>query len=796
MRKKQAAPRFWEIGLSICVLLFFGACGNPTGNDGTVPVTGVTVAPENPSAMLGETLQLQATTTPANATDKTITWLSSDPTVADVSNTGLVTAKALGNADIIAVSADGPSGKTTVTVVSPAQGITLTGQGEIIAAGTVISMAAGGSPVTIGAVVNPPGAVQAVTWASDNPGVVTVTNGVITAAGPGDAHITVSSVSDPGKTVVFTVRVAAAPIALTGITLNSNSMNLTKGGTDTLIASYDPADTTERGIEWSSSDPSVATVSNGVVVAAGGGTATITARSTAHTTISASCAVTVTTPLAGIQLSPNPLNIAGIGTTDSFTVVYDPADTTQTGLSWSSSNADVATVSGGTVAAVAVGTVTITAVSTADPSKTANATVNITTTEIPLTAITLSQDTLNLNKGGTDTLTVSYVPASATQQGVVWSSSDPTVATVSGGTVAAVAVGTAVITARSAANSTISASATVTVTAPLTGIQLSPASLAISGIGATGSLAATFAPTDTTQTGLAWSSSDPAVATVSNGVVTAAGGGTATITATSTTNSGISAAAMVTVIIPVTGITLNQTALSLNKGGTGTLALSYAPTNTTQRDVTWSSSNTTVATVSNGVVAAVGGGTATITATSTTDKTIDASCAVTVTAPLTGISLSPNPLAITGIGTTGSLAVALAPTDTTQTGLVWSSSDAAVATVSNGVVTAAGGGTATITATSTANSSISAAATVNVIIPVTGITLSETTLNLTQGDADVTLTPSFAPTTTTQRDVIWSSSAPAVATVSNGVVHEVNGGTTTITATSTADSTKTASCVV
>jgi uncharacterized protein YjdB len=770
------------------------------------------------------------------------------------------------------------------------EGITLTGRGTAINAGAAINLAVGDS-MAISAAVNPAGVDQTVSWVSGNPAVAAVSNGTISALGAGDAVITVSSAIDPGKTIAFTVHVAGAAVPVTGITLDQSALTLSLGGTDAALAvSYAPANTTQTGVTWSSSDAAVATVTNGVVHAAGAGTAVITAASTVNKAVTASVTVNVAVPVTGIALdktalslnkdetgaltvtytpanttqtgvtwssnSPAVATVSNNGTvtavaegtalitaasaadsrvfatctvnvvtvvvpvtgitlnktalslnkdgTDTLRVTYTPAATTQTGLIWSSSNTNVATVSDdGTVTAVAEGTADITAASTADSKVFAACTVNVVSIVIPVTGIALDKAALSLNKGETGALTAAYTPATTTQQGLTWSSSNPAVATVSGnGTVTAVAAGSADITAASTANSSVFAACTVTVTVPLTGISLNPNPLTITGAGTTGSFTVTYVPADTTQTGVSWSSSNPAVATVSGGRVTAVAGGTAFITATSTANSTVTANATVNVVIPLTGITLNQTSLSLSKGGTGALTVAYTPTTTTQTGVTWSSSDPAVATVSDGAVTAVGSGTATITATSTANNAISASAAVNVTAFLAGIRLSPDTLNV-GTERTGALTVVYDPPDTTQKGVSWSSSDASVATVTGyaggGKVTGVGAGTATITVTSTADGSKTASARVNVFVtvPITGLGLDTVSLNLNKGDFHA-LTPVFTPTDTTDTDIIWSSSNPAVATVDSatGVITAVGGGPAVITATSAADDTVTVNCTI
>jgi uncharacterized protein YjdB len=692
------------------------------------------------------------------------------------------------------------------------------------------------------------------------------------------------------------------PIPITGISLNRTSLNLIPGGSNTLTVSYTPADTTEKGVTWGSSNNSVATVSNGTVTAVNVGTATITAISTANSSITAACTVTVSpavVPLVGISLTPDPLTIAGTGNTDSFTVNYNPANTTETGVTWESDNTSVATVDSATglITAVSAGSATITATSTVKSGITATANVTVTvigltgislpsshpldrgtqgtltvtytptdtteegvtwesdntsvamvdpttglitaveggTTTItatstehgdisdsctvtvnvrPLTSITLSAGTLDLNKGDQQTLTITYDPEDTTEIGVTWESDNTSVATVdpTTGLITAVGGGNATITATSVRATSKTATCDVTVTVPLVGISLTPNPLTITGIGDTGSFTVEYNPTDTTETGVTWTSGNTSVATVDSttGLITTVSTGTATITATSTVNSSKTVSATVNVGIPLTAISL-PSAIFLNKGqGQTTLTVTYTPSNTTdEKAVTWTSSNDTVATVDSttGQITAVGGGTATVTATSTANSGISASCFVIVRVPLVGISLTPNPLTITGTGYAGSFTVVYNPVDTTEKGVTWTSSNDTVATVVdlalvngtlvNGMLTAVSGGITTITATSTVRTSLTASATVNVVIPLTDITLSATTLDLNKGQHQ-TLGVTYNPAITTEKGVTWSSSDPTVAEVNltTGRITAVKAGTAIITATSTRDSSKTVSCTV
>ena len=232
-------------------------------------------------------------------------------------------------------------------------------------------------------------------------------------------------------------------------------------------------------------------------------------------------------------------------------------------------------------------------------------------------------------------------------------------------------------------------------------------------------LAATITPENAENKSITWSSNNEAVATVDvNGNVTAKSAGTAVITATST--NGKSAGCTVTVEkkqIPVTEVRLSESTVGIVEGSTYKLTATVLPENTTDsKNVSWSSSNSEVATVdANGTVTAKRAGTAVITATSTNGKT--AGCTVTVSKkeiPITEISLDKSSATLTE-GETTTLTATVLPENTTYGKSVkWSSSNVAVATVDlMGKVTAKSAGTAIITATSENGKTASCTVTVN-----------------------------------------------------------------------------------
>ena len=161
--------------------------------------------------------------------------------------------------------------------------------------------------------------------------------------------------------------------------------------------------------------------------------------------------------------------------------------------------------------------------------------------------------------------------------------------------------------------------------------------------GATETLTVTRTPSSVSYPTISWSSSNTSVATVnSSGVVTAVGNGTCTITATTTDGTNISKTCSVTVKTPVTGVTVSPTTLTLNVGGTYTLAKTITPSDASNQNVVWSTDNTSIAIVdSSGKVTAVSKGTCNITCTSSENSSYKSSCSVTVNQQATGITICP-----------------------------------------------------------------------------------------------------------------------------------------------------------
>ena len=426
--------------------------------------------------------------------------------------------------------------------------------------------------------------------------------------------------------------------------------------------------------------------------------------------------------------------------------------------------------------------------------------------DVTLKSISLKQPEVNLeitsnNSKPTYFMPITYNPSNVTNKTVYWYTSNSKVATVSEGNIYAQGVGEATITAISGNNQRLAA-CKVVVSKPtnvLTGIKLNQSNVTVN-LGEKGWIGATYMPSNADDKVLYWTSSNEKVATINEGVITPVGVGTATLTATSRAG-GKTATCTVTVKDPnsvsLQSIEMKTDKIALKQGETGWVGVTYNPSNVTDKVLTWASSNTDVATVSEGNIKAVGAGTATLTAKSR-DGGKTAKCEVTVTdgtVKVQSISLKSTTEILTK-GSTKTIYAVYNPSNVTDKVLTWSSSNTGVATVSEGVVKAVGTGVATITAKSRDGGKT---ASCTVVVTDKNSQMKEITLKTTEETmkkgANTTIYAVYNPSNVNDKVLYWTTSNPKVATVSEGVVKAVGKGTATITAISK-DGGKTATCKI
>ena len=237
------------------------------------------------------------------------------------------------------------------------------------------------------------------------------------------------------------------------------------------------------------------------------------------------------------------------------------------------------------------------------------------------------------------TLVANIFPTNATEKGVMWSSSDSEIATVDPetGKVTAKKVGKCTITAKTKKEgSSVKGTCTiVVVSVSVTGISVTPPSTPLK-VGESVTLTATIAPENASEKGVTWSSSDSEIATVDEtGKVTAKKKGTCTITAkTKEYGNGVEGTCSIVVVsVSVTGISVTPPSPPLKVGESVTLTATIAPENAGEKGVTWSSSDSEIATVDpeTGKVTAKKKGTCTITAkTKEEGSSVKGTCTIVV----------------------------------------------------------------------------------------------------------------------------------------------------------------------
>ena len=626
--------------LVLIPFLLLVSCG---GTEKDIEVASIALSQPSAEMEIGETLSLKATVSPSNAAYDGITWTSTKPKVASVSESGLVTAISEGNTTIT-VMAGGKTASCSVTVVKGFVAIT-----SIKLNKTSLEMIEGDTE-TLTVSISPDDATdKTITWTSSKESVATVNNGVISAVSPGETTI---SAKAGDKTATCKVTVQKKVIAVTSIELSKVALSLVEGESEALTATVKPENATDKTVSWKSSNNNIATVSeNGTVTAIKEGEATITASAGEKT---ASCTVTVKQkPLvSSLTLSENSFN-GYINNYYSISVTISPSNA-QYNLEWNSSNTRVAEVQGsGLSRNIFTKDFGETEISVKDKisGKSASIIVKTVVTEFEWKENTGSTyagyPLITITEGDEYQLHYSCSPSSATHlfedfsnlvfyeptyvvdnPSVISISSEGKVTGLKPGTIGIKPTGR-IIKKSSSGNERIYITVKAK-TIAVSEVRLNKSSLSLN-VGESETLTAIVIPDNATNKTVTWKSSNNSIATVdSNGKVKAVAAGSAIITATA---DGISSTCSVTVTVPVSSVTLNKSELKLVKGKDETLIATINPSNATNKTVVWSSNNPSIATVDqNGKVSGITEGNAQITVT-TNDGAKKATCTVTVLPP-------------------------------------------------------------------------------------------------------------------------------------------------------------------
>jgi 6-phosphogluconolactonase (cycloisomerase 2 family)/urocanate hydratase len=794
----------------------------------TLTVTAATlvsieVTPANPSIPVGLSKAFVATGVYSNNTTQnltnSVTWSSAASTVAVVSNTtgtqGLVTAKGLGASSITAtfngVSGSTPVAVTAATLVS----IEIGGIGSSLAKGVTGQLTATGvySDGSMHDITN------SVVWSSLSPQIGSVSaSGLVTAVATGSAVLSATLGSVSGTT---NLTVTSASLVSIGVTPANASTP--KGLTRQFTAIGTFTDGTTQDLTasavWSSSNTAVATISNasgssGIATAATIGTTTVAAT---YDGIIGSTADTVTAAtLMSIQISGGqPLPD---GTTEPLTATGVYSDGTTQNLTasvvWGSSNAAVVTVSNaagshGVVDGQHVGTAALTA-----SLGGVSASINLQITAAILTSIAVTPVNPSIANGTHEQFTATGTYSDNTTQNltasVLWSPSTGAPVTVSntaGQNGLATADGVGVVTVTATLGGVSGSSQLATTAATLVSIAVTPSANTLAN-GTTRQFTATGTYSDGTTQNLTsdvgWTASTPAVAGVSNvsgsnGLATATAQGSTNIIATQGSVSGaapltVTAATLVSIAVtPPSGSIADGTDEQFTATGTYT----DGTTQNISSQVTWNSSSTAVATVSNasgsyGLATSVGQGSSTVSATL---GSVSGSAPLTVTpATLVSIAVTPTTSTLPNGDTQQFTATGTYTDGSTQNltaQVTWSSSAASVAAInnasgSNGLATATAQGSTTLSATLNGVSG----STPLTVSPAVLVSLAITPPNprIAKGTTEqftATGTYSDHSTQNLTTSVSWTSSSSGIAPISNasgsnGLATGSAVGTTTI----------------
>lgn len=597
-------------------------------------------------------------------------------------------------------------------LAAQAEGLTLFLDGEAVA-----------SEVTVDMLAHPTfqmTASEPVAWKTSSRSRLTVTeSGLCTPGKAGSVTLTAVAASGEKQSVSVRLVRAVQEIALSG------AQELTAGQSACLSAKVSPANATERGLIWSSSNPEVLTVaSNGSVRAQQVTSAQqviVTAQAKDGRGAQAQLAITVRpsaqsvtlyleeTPVNGQTLS---IDLGGEERTLYLRAVVEPADASQAVI-WSSSSRRRATVQEGLVTGLSKGTTTLTA--TAAGNKKVKATCKL-SLGTKVQSVTLSGANV-LSEGGTGTLKASVLPTGATNKKLTWTSSNPAVLTVNAsGRLRAQSVSsrqTVTITAAAQDGSGVLGTYTVTVCPTPKAVVLEREGQAAAGqtfaLDLAGEnrllLSACVQPADAAQE-ITWVSSNKKIAAVSDGLVIGKRKGTVTLTARAA-GGKVYATCRVTVSTLAKQVVLSG-ANSLTSGQTARLTVSVQPSDTTTKKLTYASDNPSALRVdSRGTMTAQDVPeitVATVRVQAQDGSGVFSEQRVTVYPRPQSLHLMQGEREVMGTlflassGSSSQVQASVYPADAAQA-VNWKSSNSRIARVdSNGLVTCVGDGRATITA--------------------------------------------------------------------------------------------------
>ena len=680
----------------------------------------ITLNKTETSINVGETERFTASITPTSD-DSVVHWVIEDESIATIEENiegkyADVTAVSTGTTTLIAMNSEN-------YVLAFCKIIVVQRAAEITLDQTQLTVKLNREVVRLKATLAPENTTSTeLIWTSTDTNVAVVDEtGLVTLKSPGTTYISVKPKEAASDQVRAECRLTVVQSA-TSLSFEQKELTLAIGEEKQIEYTLQPENSTTV-ITWNTLNAEVATVNNtGMVTAVGVGQTYITA--VTEEGYVATCLIKITQQATGVKLDVTELTLdAG----DTYIVKYtlDPPDSTDPGLTWTSQNAEIASVADGTITAVAPGTTTIFV-----KTKAGNVEYIFVTVRQSVKGLSLDKDKITIDKGETEKLEAVITPEGATNQKVTWKSSDETVVTISeAGEVTGKKGGVAVVTCTTE-DGELEANCIVTVIEIATTVKLNKSSYTL-GVGKSVTLKATVKSKSTTSKKVKWTSSNTKIAKVdSQGKVTGKKVGKCTITAKATDGSGEYAKCTIKVVRQTTSVSLNKMYVKMYVGASYKLKATLKPKNVTKKTLSWSSSNSDIALVGKtGKVMALSAGRATITVKTNDNSGKKAKCVIDVIerVPTTGITATETEILMVK-GTSQSVAFNVSPANTTDK-ITYSSDNRSIAAVnSQGMVRANNVGVANIVARSS-NGKYAA-------ITITVVGLNKTSISLEQYSTD------------------------------------------------------------
>lgn len=718
-----------------------------------VVIDGLALSTSNATLYIGGTLQLDPI---ASDLSRPITWTSSDKTVASVED-GLVTGL--------------KEGATLITATQTINGITKTATALINVQNTITSITIDPQDVvlnieeyaTLYAKVDPAALSNvSLKWVSTDESVVKIVNAgrqTATIQGTGGGTAVIIAVNQD-NVVIGSTHVTVKQ-KVTSITLSESDLTVSQSLRNIqLRATVLPENAHNKNVLWKSTNTRVATVdAKGMVTLVGPGTVSIIATSEDNPSVTAITNISVGVPVADITFDQVNKTMY-VGETSRLGYVITPTNATNKTIIWSSTNANVASVdSTGLVSARGLGTTLIVA-KTADGSIFKTATVTV---KIKATGVSIEAKDLEVKVGQTVTIPYKITPENASDITMIWESTNNGVVTVLDGKITGVAEGKAVVILKPSQGQPVYVN--ITVIQEANGMQLNFTEKTMT-VGERIKLKPTLLPTNATNPGFTFKSSNPAVARVTvNGNIYGLKGGTTIITVVSK-DGKLKETSIIHVVERVTTVTLNRSSYRLGLNKSVTLKATVRSNAATNPKIRWESSNPKVATVNQkGKVTGKSLGYTTIRAIAEDGSNVYATSTIRVVNLVTKVRLDRSS-ANTVVGRTLQLKATVSPKTATYKTVYWKSSDESIAVVDDyGLITALKPGNVIITATAKDSSGKSAKAyiTVQAQTPATSVTILNQNLTMVVGETN-TLQKAINPITSTDR-FTWESDNKTVATV-------------------------------